>query len=528
MQPLAVDKFPPGARVNFLAKAAALVATLTMASKVLGFVRETALAGTFGATSLTDAYLVALAVPVVFFGAAATALSTVFIPVFAETQETDGRDAANRLASTVLNATFVVALFLVALGEATAGPLAGLAGPGLSGEALGTATVLTRIIFPSVLFQALSCVCTGILQTGGNFTLPATAGLSFNGVMIGSILVFGPVFGVQAAALGVLGATATQFAIQAFGLRRSGFRWGPVLDWRNPRLKKLGVLLVPVLAGSVVARAAPVADTVLASRLDEGSLAALNFGTRLTLLPGGVFGSAIAAVLFPDLARLAALRDTGRFRSAFAGGMRMTTFLLAPMSLGLLILREPVVRLAFQRGAFSAAATQTTAVVVLFLSLGIIAFALQEVLTRAFYSLQDTGTPMLVGAGVGAAGAGLKLLLVGPWGVGGLALATSVATALGVVTLLWLLRRRLGHLDGWSVLDSFGRVLMGAGAMGLAVAVLWRWEETAWPGGGLFLQAGRLATVVLAGGILYFGATWGLRAPEAGTMLALARRAVRR
>jgi len=265
-----------------LARAAGVLVALTLTSRVAGFVREMALAHVFGATGSTDAYLVGLTLPVAFAALAGAALHTAFIPVLAEVAEKRGHAAASRLASNVINITFIIAIAIFMVGEVGAEPITRLVAPGLEGETFRRALDLTRYLLPMIVFQSLSWLLAGVLQTDGEFGLPALATVVYNLVLIFSIVVLGPRFGISAVGVGTVAAVIAQAGLQFAGLRRRGFRWLPVLDWRDPKLLKLGRLVVPVIIGAGAVELARVADKVIASHLWEGTISALSYATRLT------------------------------------------------------------------------------------------------------------------------------------------------------------------------------------------------------------------------------------------------------
>ncbi|MDI7247118.1 MAG: murein biosynthesis integral membrane protein MurJ [Bacillota bacterium] len=429
-----------------LFKAAGIIVFVSIVSKLLGFARETSLAAVFGATYATDAYLVGQTIPMLVFAAVGAALGNTFIPVFSQVRRDRGREAAFRMASSVINATVVLSLACVLVGEAFAGPLARLVAPGFQGPVHALTVTMSRIMFPMVLFQGLSGILTGMLQTEGNFAVPALVSLAFNAVLIASILGLGPVFGIGAVAAGTVVAVAAQALLQMPALARLGYKWEPVVDFRDPGLRRIGALVGPVLLATAVGQLGLVVDRVLASGLAEGSVAALNYGNRLMGLVPGVFGLAIITVMFPTLAGFAAARDFARFGRAFAEAAKMINFILVPAAVGMAVLRVPLVRLAFERGAFDARATEATAWALLFFCVGVSVFTLRDMVSRAFFALQDTTTPMIVGAASVGINIVLNLLLVGPLKHGGLALATSLAGVFGVAVLLWMLRERVRAL----------------------------------------------------------------------------------
>lgn len=505
-----------------LFKAAGIIAAVTVISKLLGFVRETSLAAVFGATHATDAYLVGQTIPALVFASVGAALGTTFIPVMAEVRQKRGAVEAWRMTSTVINATAVLSFLFIAGGELLAGPLARLVAPGFGGDVLGLTVELSRIMFPMVLFQALSGIMTGILQTENNFTVPAAVGLAFNIIIISTIVALGPVFGIRAVAVGTVVAVVSQAALQGPALRRLGYRWRPILDLRDEGLRRIAKLVVPVLIATAVGQLGLVVDRVLASGLAEGSISALNYANKLMALLPSVFGMAIATVMYPTLAKLAAAREWGRFRTAFAESAKVISFLMVPVAVGLAVLREPVVRLAFERGAFDAAATEATAWALLFFCVGVAVFSLRELANRAFFALQDTTGPMVIGAVSVGINIVLNLALVGPLKQGGLALATSLAGVFGVAALLWGLRRRVGAIGGKAIWASLWRVMVASGVMGACVWAAYAWLERSAPGAGAAAQAVRLGGAVGVGVLVYGALAWAMRVPEMGLVARLA------
>jgi len=556
-----------------LFKAAGIIVVVSIISKFLGFGRETSLAAVFGATYATDAYLVGQTIPMLIFAAVGAALGNTFIPVFAQVRQDRGRHAAFRMASSVINATVVLSLACVAVGEAFAGPLARLVAPGFQGPVHALTVSMSRIMFPMVLFQGLSGILTGMLQTEGNFAVPALVSLAFNAVLIASILGLGPVFGIGAVAAGTVAAVAAQALLQMPALVRLGYRWEPVLDVGDPGLRRIGALVGPVLVATAVGQLGLVVDRVLASGLAEGSVAALNYGNRLMGLVPGVFGLAIITVMYPTLAGFAAARDFARFGRAFAESVKMINFMLVPVAVGMAVLRVPLVRLAFERGAFDARATEATAWALLFFCVGVGVITLRDMVNRAFFALQDTTTPMIVGGASVGINIVADLLLVGPLRHGGLALGTSLAAVFGVVALMWRLRARVAvmgaagsagasgtaraagtavtagatstpgtgpvgsaapcptlstGIGGRAILGSLWRVVLSSAIMGVLAHLSYAALEAHVPGGGVFAQAARLFGAVGVGVLSYAALVWVLGVPEARLTLDTTRKVVQR
>ncbi|MGE5508635.1 MAG: murein biosynthesis integral membrane protein MurJ [Chitinophagales bacterium] len=510
-----------------LLKAAAVISALTILSKILGFAREASLAAVFGATHVTDAYLVGQTVPGLALTAVGTSVGTSFIPVYAKALKERGREGAFALASSTINATLLLAAVLISLGELAAGPLTRLVAPGFQGELLSLTIRLTRIMFPMVLWQVLSGVFTAMLQTEGSFLIPATVGVWLNLVVIGSVVFLGPRFGIEAVAVGTLVAATVQAAVQVPALRKLGYSWRPSLDVRDPSLRRIAQLSLPVLVGSSVLQFGLVVDRMLASHLAEGSIAALNYAVKLMMLVPAVLGTAITTVMYPTLARLSAEGDWRRYSSVFTQTVKVIFFVMTPVAVGMMVLRTPLVRLAFERGAFDHRATAETAWALLFFSIAVAVITLRDLAAQAFYSVQETIAPILVGILAVVVNVIVNLCLVGPLRQGGLALGTSLAVVFSSWTLLWLLGGRLRHvsreecpgIDLRSIANSVWRVVVAAAGMATVVQFVFSRVSALVPGGGVVSQAVRLGAAVASGILSYAVSVVILRVPEVGLVI---------
>ena len=517
-------------------KAAGIVAALSVISKFLGFAREASLAAVFGATYATDAYLMGQTVPVVIFSAVSAALGSTFIPVFSQVRQAHGRDAAHKMVSSVINVTLLLAMVFIAMGEFFAGSLTRLVAPGFQGEVYALTVSMTRIMFPMVLFQALSGLLTGMLQADDNFAVPAMTSLANNIIIIGSILILGSKFGIRAVGAGTVVAIAAQVVLKLPAIARTGYRWRLILNLDDPGLRRMGALIGPVLLATAAGQASTLVNRMLVSGLAEGSLAALNYATRLMGLVPGVVGTSIITVMYPTLSRLAARDCWSRYSKAFSESVKMISFVLVPAAVGMAVLRVPMVRIVFERGAFDSEATQATAWALLFLSPAVALFTLRDMTNRAFYALQDTTSPMVVSIISAGINIVLNLILVGPLAQGGLALANTLSSAFGAGVLLWILRKKLASTDspspvslgGKAILDSLWRVLLSSGMMGIVVWFTYGAVQIYIPGSAVLVQLARLLIPVLAGVICYVAFVFILRVPEASAVASTARSASRR
>lgn len=508
-----------------LAKAVGAVAFLTVVSKILGFLREASLAAVFGATSDTDAYLVAQTIPYLLFTTVSYALTTTFIPVYSQIREEQGSEASSRFASTVIWTVLGIGVVLVIIGEALAGSLVRLVAPGFDGAIAELTTYLSRIILPMMVFQLLSGVLTGLLQADGQFSIAAAASLLQNVSIIISVVAFGSRYGIAAVAVGALMGAILSTLVKIPGLRLTRFRWRAVFDRNNLGVKRVGVLILPAVVGAGVVELNTLVDRILASRLPEGSVSALNYANRLMQLAPSIIGTSLMTVIYPTMAAMAARNDRGGLSRSLVDALGLVHFMLAPIAAGVLVLREPLVRIVFERGVFDAVATLETGWALLFLSPGIAVFSMGNLVNRAFFALQDTTTPMVLGIVAVCVNIVLNLLLVGPLRQGGLALATTISGLAGLVAGLLAFRRRSAvGFEAGRLLSTVIRTGASSVVMGAVVWATYPTIRLAIGWSGSLFELIPLAIAVAIGAMVYLLTAWVLRVPELAFVLDIATR----
>ena len=473
-----------------LFRAASIITAAAVVSRILGYVRESVLAARFGASSLTDAYLTAQDLPLTLNATLVGALVAVFIPVYREAVQRRGPEAGRRLTSSVLNVTLAVVTLLTALGLLAAPLLIELLVPGFTPDLKALTVSLVRLTLPALMILGVSGVVTALLNGNRRFTGPALVGLPQNlAIIVAVLLVSGPE-DVDRAALGVVVGAFFGLLIQLPWARGLGFGYQPLLELTDPGLRRMGQMILPIMLSFGVQHVQIIVDRVLASGLVGGSIAALNFANRINSLPYGVIGVAITTVLFPTLSELAASHRMDELKATVSGGLRTLAFILVPMTVGVYLFREPLVRLIFERGAFTAGGTQMTAEALQFYALGILFFGWMDLLNRTFYALQDTRTPMIIAVASVGLNIILNLLLIGPLRHAGLALGTAIAGMAAALSLLYMLRRKVGLIGLTQVLRTVGLGLIGSliGA-GLGLLVM----RT----GAQYLPAGTLSQAIL-------------------------------
>jgi len=453
-------------------KAAGVVGTATLLSRILGFIRDAVIAWFFGAGFSSDAFIAAFRIPNLLRRLFAEgSLSSAFIPVFTDLIVNRGRGEAFNMARSAFRLLSLMLIIISISGIFLAPLIVRFIAPGFDAAKFSLTVALTRLMFPYIIFIGMAALCMGILNVLGNFAVPALAPTLLNIAIIGSVLFLAPSLPtpVTGLALGVLIGGVLQLALQLPALMRKGFRFREKTRWMHPGLKRVGALLPPVILGGAVYQINIVAGTLLGSLLPEGSVTYLYFADRLVQFPLGIFAIAAATAVLPSLSRQAAARRIHELQHTFAFALRLVFFISIPAMVGLIVLREPVVVLLFQRGEFDSVATRLTALPLLYYSLGLWAFSAVKIVTATFFALQDTRTPVNIAAISIAANIILGVVLMKPLAHGGLALATSLASILNLVLLVRALRIKLGSLGWRSISISACRTLLNSVVMGLAV-----------------------------------------------------------
>jgi putative peptidoglycan lipid II flippase len=514
----------PAARGRRLAWSTAIFSLATGLSRILGLVREIVAAYYFGAKGKINAFTVAFQVPNLFRALVAdAALSSAFVPVFSELLEKGERKRAWRVASTLFW------LLLLGLSGLTAicivlAPLiiAPFGNPGGDKElAIG----LSRVLFPIVVLLGVSGVIVGILNSYEHFAVPALTPVFWN-----LAIIVGLVIGVPRAesmdaklyvyAISIVVGTVIQVLLPLPWLRGRDGRLQMVIDWRDPAVRRVFKLMIPVTVGLGLINFNAVVDSIFASRLIDPELAptAIDKAFRLYMLPQGMFSVAIATVLFPSLSRLAARRDFDGFRDTVNVGLRQIGFLLIPAGVVTAVLAEPITRIVYQHGQWKPAQTPVTAAAVAAFSGGLVFNGWMLMLNRGFFSLQSNWIPTAVALADLALNALLDAVFYrfGTWGI---PLATTLVNVAGATLLLVLLRRKLGRIDLRRTARALVKIVAAAAVAALAYFV-WLPLDDAF-GRSFAGQLGSLLPALAAATVLYLLACRLLGVRELDTLLRL-------
>ena len=517
-----------------IARNAGIVGPATFLSRVLGLVREQVMAALFGAGFATDAFNVAFRIPNLLRDLFAEgAMSSAFVPTFTAVHQREG-DAQSWAFGRQLMLTLALVLTVICVIGALFAPwLVRLFAPGFGSipGKLELTILLTRVMLPFLPAVALAAAAMGMLNARGSFAVPALAPTMLNLGMIVAGVALIPVverFGqpaILAMALGVVIGGIGQFVCQLPALYGMGFRLRLETPWGHPGVLRVATLMGPAAIGLAATQVNLLVSTLIASLLVQGSVSWLGYAFRLMQLPIGVFGVALATVSMPALARAAVDRDMPALKTTLSATVRLVLLLTVPAAFLLAVLSIPICRLLYQHGRFGPMDTVHTAGALMMYCIGLPAFAAVGVMTRAFYALGDTRTPVQASVVSVTLNLGLNLLFVGPLrrlGLEhtGLALATSVTSIASLLQLTWYMRRRLGPLEGRRILNTAVRVAASAAIAVLPGLLLLRWVDTRLGGGTVAAAIEVAAGAALALAIGY-GAMRALRVEELGTVEAL-------
>jgi putative peptidoglycan lipid II flippase len=521
------DPTPGPSTARVLATASLILTSAALVSRLLGWIRLLVIGSQFGASRELDAYFAAFRIPdAIFQLVVAGALSAALIPVFSSYRARGQEAEAWRLASSIINLVVIALAGLSLLMAIFAPVLVPIVAPGFDVPTTELTIRMTRVMLLSPVLIGMGAVVSGILNSYERFAVPSLAPLAYNLVIILAAIFLAPIMGVEGLAVGVAIGSLAHLVIQLPALGKVGQRYDLTIGLGHPGVRKVAFLMGPRMLGLAAGQLNFIVSTILASGLPEGSLTAYNYAFQLSQIPVGVLGVSVAVALFPTLSRDAALGKVGEIRRQVSTSLRVLIFIAAPLTAAMIVLAQPITSVFFQYGLFSEQSAERTAGALAFFAIGLVGHIVVHVLTRAFYAMQDTRTPVLWAIIAVAINVPLMAWLVGPMGIEGLALALSISASLEVIGLLWALHRRIESIEGAAVLRSAMRSAVGAGAAALVMLGGLTLVETWLPA---LLEGGisRLLVVVVlsgAGAAIFLLVASALRSPEIALLRNLMKR----
>lgn len=508
-----------------VARNTAIFSIATGISRVAGLGREIIAAGFFGTRGPASAYTVASQIPNLVANLFANAaLSAAFVPVFTELLQKGKRKEALRLASTLfwimlIGLGALTAIFILAAGVIM--PL--FTGPTFNGALDAFTVSFSRILFPVVLLLGLNGLLVGVLQSYDHFTIPAISPAVWNVVIIVLLVILKPHFHggfeggdkVYALAIAVLVATFVQLGMAFAALGRIDFRLQFSIDWHDPRIRQVFVLMLPVTIGLGIVNLDQLINSVFGTLVDKEAPRAIDNAFRIYMLPQGLFSVSVATVLFPTLSRMATNRDARAMRRAVGIGMRQINLLLIPSAMFMLVLTTPIVRLVFERGEFNAHSTSLVSEALFWFAFSLPFGGLNLLLTRTFFAVQRPWIPTRLAAMNIVVDIIVSIGLYKPLGIAGLIIGTVVANA--VMTGLQYQRLKVGfngRLEGAQTVMITARILLASALLGAVSWAVWTILDKLL-GTSLPAQIVSVGGAAVAGTLVYARAVLAMRVPEA-------------
>lgn len=422
-----------------------VVTVFSVIGKLTGFFREAVIASHYGAGSITDAYFVAYSLPSILFSIIGGSMGLIFVPIYTQQLRRDP-DESHALASNIINMVIFASLILAGLGSLFSRQIIALIAPRLSADSMVTAAYLARIMFPAFIFISISYIATGVLQSHESFTIPSMISIPSNLIIAMVAALFSDVYGIYSLAWATLVGGLSQLVIQLPALANK-IKYRLRISFKDPSTVAYWKLVIPSILGSAIDRLNILVDNAIASFLMAGSISAINYSTKLIDFADNIAIGAIIAVVYPKFARMNSKEDYEKLGNMAYKAIMGIIQITLPMIAIIMIFSKDIVKTVFERGAFVEADTRLTAYALFYYAMGMWGIGIRGILTRVFYSLGDTSTPMKISIITLVSNLVLNILLVKYMGVGGLGLATSISSTVGVLALFIFIRRDMGTFN---------------------------------------------------------------------------------
>lgn len=475
---------------------------ITLISKFFGFARDIALSYFYGASSVSDAYLISLTIPDVVSSFVITGIATAFIPMYNQIKERDGSERVETFTNNLINSLTLISLVLYVISLLFTPQIVKLFASGFTDSTIEIAIRLTRISVISILFTGLIALSTGYLQNKDNFVMPALIGFPLNLIIIVSIYISTKT-SYYVLAVGLVIATASQLFIMLPSVYKEGFRYKLKVDFKDPDLLLMIKIAVPVIIGSSINQINVLINRTIASNVAVGGISALNYAYMITFFIHGLFVVSIISIIYPSISRMATVKNYEGMKHSIVEAIKAVSLIVVPASFGAIIFSKQIVDLLYGRGQFELDAIKMTSSALACFALGMIFVAIREILSRAFYAMQDTRTPM-INASIGVV-VNIALTPVFSYflGVGGLALATSVSAIVTVVLLAVNLRKKIGAFGIANLIRLFGKLIVASITMSLVAWMNYQQLQLITPD-TIALFGGIVSGVITYGLLLYF------------------------
>lgn len=508
-----------------VAKTTILIMALTIFSKFLGLIREQVLAAAYGTGMYAEAYVTAMKIPTLLLAAIGGAIATSLIPIYSKINENKGKKEAQKFICNLVNIVTLLTFVIVVLGLIFTEPLVKVFAIGFEGQKLAVTVSFVKIILWAVMLIGMNNIIMGYLQLNNNFTIPALIGIPYNIIIITSIFLSTKT-SPYVLIIGSLIALISQVLFQLPAVKKTGLKYSFKVDLKDENVKSMIILVLPVLIGVGVEQINTLVDGTLATTFGEGVVAAFNYANRLYGFVSAIFVSSLLSVVYPMMAKSSASNDDVAFKDSIKNTMNIIIIFMIPICAGTIVLADPIVKILFQRGQFNASDTIMTANILVVYIIGIIAFSLRNVMSKAFYSIHDTKTPMVNGAIAIIFNILLNIILSRYMGYIGLALATTIAAFIGLFLFIVSLQRKIGNFGIKKIIVTSLKSLIAATIMGIVTSICFN-NLSIMLGSGFINEVFTLGGSIIIGALIYGVTVAILKVDEAKYIIDIAKNKIK-
>lgn len=502
-------------------KTAFIIMMITIISKLFGFARDLVLSYFYGASSITDAYLISITIPTAIFGFIASGIATGYIPIYSTVEKLEGDSEGNNFTNNLINILFILCCVILILSLIFTKTLVKIFASGFSQETLDLTVKFTRIGLLAMNFTGLISIFKGFLQIKNNYITPAFIGIPMN-ITTTACIVISSNGNPMLLALGFVIGTVIQLLFLLPFSYKKGYRYKFIFDIKDKYIIKIVKIAIPVIVGVSVNQINVLIDKTIASKITEGGITALNYASQLNGFVQGLFVLPIITALYPMISKMATNMDMDNLKKSLSEAITGISILVLPAIMGSMMFSKPIVTLLFGRGKFDEQAIAMTSVALFFYSFGMIGFAIRDVLATAFYSLQDTKTPVINAAIAVLVNIILNIVLSKFMGIGGLALATSISTVICTVLLYRSLQKKIDEFNIKIILSPLVKITIASIIMGISSKLLFNiltWNMN---------QNLSLIISILFGALFYFVIILFMNIEEIDTLIKIAKKKLKK
>lgn len=443
----------------------------TLIGKVLGFAREISLTSLYGATSIADIYIIVMNIPLILFEVIGTAIGTAFIPLYYRVEKEKGKEDVVKFTSNITSLVIIICITLAIFGFLFSEQLVKVFAINFSGDKLDMSIKFIQIIIFSLLFIGVSKIITCWLQIKEEFVIPGLISVPYNIIIIISMFIASK-GNLIILPIGSLLAILSQLLFQLPVAYKKGYRYKLYIDFKDEYIRKMIIMIIPVIIAVGVSQINVAVDKSLASTLEDGTITVLNSGYKLNDFIRGIFVMSLTSIIYPKLSKLSKSGDIDMFKETIYKSINLLSFILIPATIGTIVLAEPVVRIIFQRGEFDSYASSLTVIALRMYSLGLMGYGIRLVLEKVFFSLEDTKTPMRNGIVAVTINIVLNLALIKVMGFAGLAFSTSLSGIICVILLFRSLKDKIGNFYQGKIIVNILKCTISSILMGVVTHIV--------------------------------------------------------